>query len=181
MAKQSTIHGESTVPVGAIDATHKQVCQPTHIVASRMIKNLSNKSLRNLMLPNKDKKKTNIANESSSAAITTTSRATHRPRSHTFETLERQRRDEGQQFRPRSDLPNKDMIKSISSKSLRNLLASSVKANTASAATESSLTKSGRPRSHTLEMLEKQRRDDGKQFRPRSEYMAGRTSLQCSP
>ena len=56
------------------------------------------------------------------------------------------------------------MIKSISNKSLRNLVSSGK-------STESTWTKKSRPRSMTLEMLEKQLTSDGQEFRPRSEYV----------
>ena len=63
------------------------------------------------------------------------------------------------------------LIKSISTDSLRNLVSSGKDKK----ATEPSLTKKFRPRSDTLEMLEKQLTSDGQEFRPRSEYVGGIT------
>ena len=148
MAKHSTVQGESTAPVDVIDVRHEQECQPIQTVARRMMKSMSNKSLRNLVSSGKDKKD-NAATKSSMAK-------SNRPRSHTLEMLEKQRRGEGQEFRPRKEMPNKDKIVNAGATKLSPPTRSINKARR-------------RPRSQTLETLAKQRREDEQQtFRPRN-------------
>ena len=113
MSKHNTIHDAAATHGNKIEQVpntlgeEKPVAKPTGSTASRMIKSMSNKSLRNLVsgaMPNKDKK-TNITEDSLSTAkkrVNGKARK-YRPRSHTLETLERQRRDDGVQFRPRTD------------------------------------------------------------------------------
>ena len=130
----------------------KQVAEPAG-TASRMIKSISNKRLRNLVSSGKDKR----ANADTKSSLT----KRNRHRSHTLEMLEKQRRGEGQEFRPRKEMPHKD------------------KKTNAAAAMLSPPTRSinkarHRPRSQTLETLAKQRREDEQQtFRPRNDSSLG--------
>ena len=160
MAKHSTIQGESAISEGNVEATHKQnPAEKQAGTASRMMKQLSNKSLRNLVRPHKEKK-TNIADDSSPAS-TSTSKAKSRPRSHTLEMLEKQRRGEGQEFRPRKEMPNKDKKPNAAAAMLSPPTRSINKAR-------------HRPRSQTMETLAKQRREDEQQtFRPRNDSSLG--------
>ena len=115
MVKRSTNCGGQAISEDNAEATHEQSCtkipialseekpvaKPTGSTARQMIKSMSNKSLRNLV---SGSKKTTVADESSSAKKSISGKAgKYRPRSHTLETLERQRRDDGLQFRPRAD------------------------------------------------------------------------------
>ena len=116
MVKRSTNCGGQAISEDNAEATHEQnrtkipialieekpVAKPSGSTARRMIKSMSNKSIRNLV---SGAKKTSIAEDSSSTAkksINGKARK-YRPRSHTLETLERQGRDDGLQFRPRAD------------------------------------------------------------------------------
>ena len=155
MATYSTAHDTTATHEQMSENTlgdKKQVAKPAG-TANRMIKSISNKSLRNLVSSGKDKR----ANAATKSSLT----KSNRPRSHTLEMLEKQRRGEGQEFRPRKEMPNKD------------------KKTNAAAAMLSPPTRSinkarHRPRSQTMETLAKQRREDEQQtFRPRNDSSLG--------